>query len=263
MKPDTSIITAEQAIVRVAYEGMVTYAWWEEGALLEFIGSPFAGGEPGPRELDPEKAMLLAPCEPTKVVAVGRNYLDHVKEFDNPVPEEPMIFIKPATSVSGPGAPICRLPNGHRVDHEAELALVMGAACYKVNPEEALDYVLGCTCLNDVSDRILQKKDIQFARAKGYDSFCPLGPAIALGLELDKLDVMARVNGEMRQSGNTSQMIFKLPDLISFISQVMTLLPGDVIATGTPSGVSPIDVGDSVEIEIEGIGILRNQVQEA
>ena len=263
MKPDASIITAKEAIVRVAYEGMVSYAWWEEGALIEFIGSPFANGEPGPRELDPEKAILLAPCEPSKVVAVGRNYLDHIKEFSGEVPDEPMIFLKPSTSVIGPGAAIRRLPNGNRVDHEAELAVVMGAACSGVTPEEALDYVLGYTCLNDVSDRILQKKDIQFGRAKGYDTFCPLGPAIALGLDPEDLQVMARVNGELKQNASTKQMIFSLAQLISFASQVMTLLPGDVIATGTPSGVSPLTAGDTVEIEIEGIGILSNPVQEA
>ena len=262
MKPDSNIITASEAIVRVAYEGMVTYAWWQEGALIEFIGSPFAGGEPGPRELDPERAMLLVPCEPGKVVAVGRNYMAHIQEFDNPVPEEPMVFLKPPSAIIGPGASICRNADDHRVDHEAELAVVMGAACQKVSPDEAMDYVLGFTCLNDVSDRDLQKKDIQFGRAKGFDTFCPLGPAIALALDPQELSVKARVNGKTHQDGNTRNMIFPLPFLVSFISQFMTLLPGDIIATGTPDGVSPLKAGDTVEIEIQNIGILRNPVEE-
>jgi 2-keto-4-pentenoate hydratase/2-oxohepta-3-ene-1,7-dioic acid hydratase in catechol pathway len=202
---------------------------------------------------------LVAPILPSKVVCVGKNYADHAKEMGGEAPESPIIFLKPSTSVTGPGDPI-RLPVSDRVDHEAELAVVIGAPARDVPPDAAMRHVLGYTCANDVTARDQQRADVQFTRGKGHDSFCPLGPWIETGIDASDLRVTASVNGELRQDGRTSQMIHDVPALISFMSHVMTLLPGDVILTGTPAGVGPIVAGDTVTVEIEGIGALTNPV---
>ncbi|SDJ28602.1 2-keto-4-pentenoate hydratase/2-oxohepta-3-ene-1,7-dioic acid hydratase (catechol pathway) [Frankineae bacterium MT45] len=205
---------------------------------------------------------LLAPILPSKVVAIGKNYLDHVKEMGgDAAPTVPVIFLKPSTSVIGTGD-VIRLPaTSQRVDHEAELAIVIGRPGKDITRENAMSYVLGYTCANDVTARDQQQSDGQWARAKGYDSFCPIGPWIETVLDPADLQITARVNGELRQDGRTSQLVHDIPALIAFMSSVMTLLPGDVILTGTPSGVGPIKDGDRVEIEIEGIGTLANTVQ--
>jgi 2-keto-4-pentenoate hydratase/2-oxohepta-3-ene-1,7-dioic acid hydratase in catechol pathway len=205
---------------------------------------------------------MLAPILPSKVVAVGRNYAEHVKEMggDKP-PDAPMIFLKPSTSVIGDGDYIRLPPDTNEVHHEAELAAVIGRPARDVSVEDALSHVLGYTAANDVSARDQQRADVQWARAKGHDSFCPLGPWIETELDPTDLRITATVNGVLKQDSRTSLMIHSLPFLISYMSAVMTLLPGDVILTGTPAGVGPIVAGDTVSIGIEGIGVLTNPVR--
>ncbi|MCB2192427.1 MAG: fumarylacetoacetate hydrolase family protein [Deltaproteobacteria bacterium] len=254
------LLDCKQGIARFSYEGKVRYGLVSGGRLRLYEGSPFSGGKPGKQTAPLSKVRLLAPCRPSKVVAVGLNYKAHAKEVKKALPAEPMIFMKPSTSVIGPGEKIVRPAISERVDHESELGVVMGRSCRLVSPEEAEDYVLGYTCLNDVTARDLQARDGQYTRAKGFDTFCPLGPVIALDLDPRKLQVKAVVNGETRQNTNTSDMIFDVYQLVSFVSQVMTLNPGDVIATGTPSGISPLQAGDEVAIVIQGVGVLSNPV---
>jgi 2-keto-4-pentenoate hydratase/2-oxohepta-3-ene-1,7-dioic acid hydratase in catechol pathway len=204
---------------------------------------------------------LLAPCEPSKIIALGLNYQDHAAEFGRQVPDEPLIFLKPPTSVIGPEEDIIYPQMSRRVDYEAELAVIIGKTARRVVEENALEYVLGYTCFNDVTARDLQKKDGLFTRAKGFDTFAAMGPWIETGIgDPDNLIVEAYLNGEPRQHSITKNMVFSVRRLIFFISQVMTLLPGDVIATGTPAGVGPMRPGDVVEVRVEGIGTLRNRV---
>jgi 2-keto-4-pentenoate hydratase/2-oxohepta-3-ene-1,7-dioic acid hydratase in catechol pathway len=206
------------------------------------------------------EVKLLAPCMPSKIVCLGKNYLSHVEEFSSDVPSVPLIFLKPPTSVVEPDGQII-LPRGsRRVDYEGELAVVIGRKTKDVSQKKAMDYILGYTCLNDVSERHNQKLDVQWTRAKGYDTFAPLGPWIETEVNPDDLKLETYLNGELRQSARTSDLIFKIPELIEFISAVMTLLPGDVIATGTTSGVGKISPGDVVEVTIEKIGTLKNYV---
>ncbi|HKO56660.1 MAG TPA: fumarylacetoacetate hydrolase family protein [Thermoanaerobaculia bacterium] len=212
------------------------------------------------RPLPATEAKLLPPVLPSKIVAVGRNYAEHAKELGNEAPSEPIIFLKPPTALLAPGGTIVRPPQSQRVDFEGELAIVISHDARNVRREDWRSYVLGFTCANDVTARDLQKKDVQFTRGKGFDTFCPIGPCIETDLDPSALAVQTRVNGEVRQDGNTSQMIFPCDFLIEFISSVMTLLPGDVILTGTPAGVGPMAPGDTVEVEIERIGTLRNVV---
>jgi 2-keto-4-pentenoate hydratase/2-oxohepta-3-ene-1,7-dioic acid hydratase in catechol pathway len=211
--------------------------------------------------LDDDAVRLLAPVIPrSKVIGIGRNYAAHAAELGNDVPTEPLVFLKPNTAVIGPDDPIVLPPYSSNVHHEAELAVVIGKVVKDVTPERALDYVFGYTVANDVTARDVQKTDGQWTRGKAFDSSCPLGPWIVTGLDVDDLQVTARVNGETKQDGRTSQLIFDVPYLISYVSQIFTLLPGDVILTGTPAGVGPIVHRDVVEIEVEEIGVLRNPV---
>ncbi len=203
---------------------------------------------------------LVAPILPSKVVAVGKNYADHAREMGGEAPSSPVIFLKPSTSVIGPGDLIRVPPESTRVDHEAELAVVIGRPARDVSRADALAHVLGYTAANDVTARDQQKADGQFTRAKGHDSFCPLGPWLETVLDPSDLRLTAAVNGDMRQDGRTSQMVHDVATLIAFMSSVMTLLPGDVVLTGTPAGVGPIAPGDTVTIGIEGIGELTNPV---
>lgn len=208
-----------------------------------------------------EGVRLLAPVIPrSKIVGVGRNYAEHAAEHGVEVPTSPLLFLKPNTSVIGPDDPIVLPDWSQRVEHEAELAVVIGKVTKDVSPEHALEKVFGFTVANDVTARDVQRTDSQWTRAKGFDSSCPLGPWIVPGLEVDDLAVTARVNGETRQSGRTSQMVFDVAYLVSYVSEVFTLLPGDVILTGTPAGVGPVDHRDVVEVEVEEIGVLRNPV---
>lgn len=205
---------------------------------------------------------LLAPVQPSKIVCIGRNYREHAAELGNEVPKEPLIFLKPPSALLDPGATIILPPISNRVDYEGELGVVIGKPCRNLKPnEDVRPYILGYTCVNDVTARDLQKKDIQFTRGKGFDTFCPVGPVVT-----DEVDpwagiaVQTRLNGELKQDGNTRDFIFALDIIIRHIAQVMTLLPGDLIATGTPSGVGPMKAGDIVEVSIAGIGTLRNTV---
>jgi 2-keto-4-pentenoate hydratase/2-oxohepta-3-ene-1,7-dioic acid hydratase in catechol pathway len=207
-------------------------------------------------------AKLLAPVQPSKIVCVGRNYREHAAELGNEVPSEPLLFFKPPSSLLAPGGEIRRPKLSQRLDYEGELAVVIGKKCYKLAADEDVrPYILGYTCLNDVTARDLQKKDGQWTRAKGFDTFCPVGPLVT-----DEIDpwtgvgVETRVNGAVRQSGNTRDFIFPLDVVIRYISQAMTLEAGDLIATGTPSGVGPVVAGDVVEVSVEGVGKLRNPV---
>ena len=204
---------------------------------------------------------LLAPCSPTKVVAVGLNYRDHARELESPVPDTPVIFLKPSTTIIGPDDAILYPGASSRVDYEAELGIVIKDRIKDIRPEDARRHILGYTCANDVTARDLQKKDGQWTRAKSFDTFCPVGPWIETGLDPDELLVESYLNGERRQSSRTSQFIFKVDFLVSFISQVMTLYPGDLIITGTPAGIGPMKRGDEIEVRIEGIGSLRNTVK--
>jgi 2-keto-4-pentenoate hydratase/2-oxohepta-3-ene-1,7-dioic acid hydratase in catechol pathway len=204
--------------------------------------------------------VLPLPQTPTKIVGVGLNYRTHAAEMQKPLPAEPLLFLKPPSALIAPGAPIVRPAGYDRVDFEGELAVVIGKRARHVPPERALDHVRGYTCLNDVTVRDLQKRDVQYTRAKGFDSFCPVGPRVAEGLDPSSLRLVTRVNGVVRQDGNTSDLIFDVRALVAFVSRVMTLEEGDLISTGTPSGVGNLEPGDVVAIEIEGIGILENPV---
>jgi 2-keto-4-pentenoate hydratase/2-oxohepta-3-ene-1,7-dioic acid hydratase in catechol pathway len=207
-------------------------------------------------------ATLLAPVTPSKIVCVGRNYREHAAELGNAVPSEPLLFLKPPSAIINNGESIELPEASQKVEHEGELGVVIGRECRRLGlDEDPLAYVLGFTCLNDVTARDLQRSDVQFTRAKSFDTFCPVGPFVVNGLDPSDLSVETRVNGEVRQSGRTSAMAFPVPFLIRYISQVMTLNPGDLIATGTPAGVGPLRAGDTVEVEVEGIGVLRNPVK--
>ncbi|WP_019137781.1 fumarylacetoacetate hydrolase family protein [Cellulomonas massiliensis] len=211
--------------------------------------------------LDDDAVRLLAPVIPrSKIVGVGRNYADHAAELGNEVPSAPLLFLKPNTSVIGPDDPIVLPDWSQRVEHEAELAIVIGKVTKDVSPERALDHVFGFTAANDVTARDIQRSDDQWTRAKGFDGSCPIGPWIVPALDTEDLQVTARVNGETRQDGRTSQMVFDAAFLVSYVSEVFTLLPGDVILTGTPAGVGPLTDRDVVEVEVEDIGVLRNPV---
>lgn len=205
---------------------------------------------------------LLAPCLPSKIVAVGLNYADHAAELELTIPDFPALFMKPPSSVIGPNDEIIYPPMSKQVDYEGELAIVIGQTASYVPENEAQNFVLGYTCLNDVTARDLQNVDSQWIRAKGFDTFAPIGPYIVSDVNPDNLDIELRLNGELKQKSNTSNFIFKTNYLVSKISEIMTLYPGDVITTGTPSGIGPMKPGDVVEVEIDGIGILRNAVKE-
>lgn len=222
-----------------------------------FFEDPLPTGE----EIPLDDVRLLAPVLPSKVVAVGRNYAAHAAEFGGEVPEEPLIFLKPSTAVSGPGDPIPLPPISRRVDFEGELVVVLGRLARNVRAEEAFRHILGYTCGNDVTLRDLQKKDGQWARAKGFDGSCPLGPWIQTELDPTDVRIETRVNGETRQFATTADMVFGVATLLEFVTAFMTLLPGDVIMTGTPEGVGKLEPGDLVEVEIDGIGVLANRVE--
>ncbi len=208
----------------------------------------------------PEHATLLVPVLPTKIVCVGRNYADHAKELGNEAPSEPILFLKPSSALLAPGGTIVRPAVSQRVDFEAELAIVIGRVATNVPAARWRDYVRGFTCANDVTARDLQKRDVQFTRGKSFDTFCPIGPCIEDEVDVSDVRITTRVNGDVRQDGRTSQMIFPPPFLLEFISAIMTLMPGDLILTGTPAGVGPMSAGETVEVEVEGIGVLRNAV---
>lgn len=248
-------------IVRFKAGEDIAYGLAEADGVTLYQGSPFVAWEATETMIPWESVQLLAPVLPSKVVAVGKNYAEHAEEMESDVPEEPIIFLKPATSVVGPGANVVYPSISSEVHHEAELAVVVGKIARNIRAEDASQYVFGYTAANDVTARDLQRKDGQWTRAKGFDTFCPLGPAIETELDpLERLAVISRVNGEVRQAGFTSDLVFGVAEILESITRVMTLLPGDVVLTGTPSGVGPVEPGDVMEIEIDGIGVLANRV---
>jgi 2-keto-4-pentenoate hydratase/2-oxohepta-3-ene-1,7-dioic acid hydratase in catechol pathway len=246
-------------LFRVEHEGAPRYAT-EVGTSLRLVEGDIFAGPPYKTGGEITPARLLAPVTPSKIVCVGLNYKDHAAEMKKPLPPEPLLFMKPSTAVIGQEDAIRLPPGAGRVDHEAELGIVIRKRAYRVPAEQADGYVLGYTCVNDVTARELQVKDVQYTRAKGFDTFAPIGPCVAIGLEAGDLDIEGWVNGEKRQSSNTRQLIFPVRDIVAYVSSVMTLLPGDVIATGTPAGVGPLKEGDRVTVKIAGIGELVNPV---
>jgi 2-keto-4-pentenoate hydratase/2-oxohepta-3-ene-1,7-dioic acid hydratase in catechol pathway len=241
------------------------YGIIEEESVRPLIDDIFAPHPQASSDKIPlAEIRLLAPVAPSKIVCVGRNYKEHAAELGNAMPTEPLLFLKAPSAIIGTGE-IIKLPaQSAQVEHEGELGVVIGRSASGLDDsDDPFEYILGYTCVNDVTARDLQRKDVQFTRAKSFDTFCPTGPFIVTDLKQEHVLVAARVNGETKQQASTSKMAFSIPDLIRYISRAMTLNPGDLIATGTPAGVSILNDGDLVEIEIEGIGTLRNEVRSA
>jgi 2-keto-4-pentenoate hydratase/2-oxohepta-3-ene-1,7-dioic acid hydratase in catechol pathway len=255
-------------IFRIEYRGSRRYAAEHNGRLFLLEGDLF--GEYGfgeeiaqgefPRDL-PAGSRVLAPLAPSKIVAIGLNYKDHAAEQKKPLPAEPMVFLKPSTAVINPGDPI-RLPGGiGRIDYESEVAVVIGRRATRVTAERALEHVLGYTCCNDVTARDLQNRGYQYSHVKGFDTFAPIGPSIAIGLDPATITVQGWQNGRKKQDSSTAQLIFPVADLIAYVSGIMTLLPGDIISTGTPSGIGPLAPGDTFTVNVSGVGELTNPVE--
>ena len=254
-------------IVRVQYEHSISYGVLQNDLIEVYTGAPFP--QPGRqdnifesagRQVSLKDARLISPCPASKVVCLGLNYRPHADELNIKLPGLPLLFLKPSTAIIGPGGNIVLPPLPERIDYEGELGIVIGKTAKNISEQDYAGCILGYTCFNDVTDRVAQIKDGQWTRAKGYDTFAPIGPCIATVISPFNLKLETLLNGEIKQSGNTSDLIFGIPKLISFISGIMTLLPGDVIATGTPDGIGALKAGDIVEIVIEGIGTLRNTV---
>lgn len=247
-------------VFRVEHGAGARYAV-ETGDGLKLLESNPFDGPPYATGASVGGARVLAPVTPSKIVAIGLNYKDHAAEMNKPLPAEPLMFLKPATAVIGPWDAIRIPPDVGEIHYEAELGVVIGKRASRISADKAAEHVLGFTCFTDVTARELQRKEIQYTRAKGFDTFAPIGPCIAIGLDPSALDVEGWLNGERRQGSNTRQLIFSVAQIVAFVSQVMTLLPGDVIATGTPSGVGALKDGDRFTVKIEGIGELSNPVK--
>ena len=247
---------------RIEYDGAPRHAI-EDGGTWRLLDGDLFGRYTAGDEIAPTGHRLLAPVVPSKMVCIGLNYKDHAAEQNKPLPTSPLMFLKPSTAVVGPAEPIV-LPGGvGRVDHEAEVGVVIGRRATRVSERDAREYVLGLTCFNDVTARDLQNQGLQYSHVKGYDTFAPLGPCVAAGLDYQApagIGIEGWVNGERRQASSTNQLVFSIEYLIAYISNVMTLLPGDVIATGTPSGIGPLKPGDEVTIKVAGVGELTNPV---
>ncbi|ADJ26309.1 5-carboxymethyl-2-hydroxymuconate Delta-isomerase [Dehalogenimonas lykanthroporepellens BL-DC-9] len=247
-------------IVRFNRHGEARYGVAADGSIRELRSAPWKEMDFTGQEYPLEGTELLAPCQPSKIVCLGVNYHGHAREMKHELPDAPLIFLKPSTAVIGPEADIVYPEASHRVDYEAELALVIKKPAWRVARADAGDYILGYTCFNDVTARDLQKLDGQWTRAKGFNTFAAVGPWISTGVDPSSLTVETYLNGERRQHGNTADLIFHIDYLIHFITHVMTLLPGDMVTTGTPSGIGSMEPGDTVEVRIENIGTLRNYV---
>ena len=247
-------------LVRFRFADRIGTGVLDGGTVRPLRGTFFEAPVPTGEEIPADDVRLLAPILPSKVVGVGRNYSEHAQEMGEDVPDEPLTFLKPSTSVIGPGDPIVWPPIGERLDYEGELAVVVGRLARRLSPDEAARAILGYTCAVDATLRDLQSRDGQWTRAKGFDTSCPLGPWIETELDPGDLELTTRVNGDVRQHARTSDLTYGPAGLIAFITQFMTLLPGDVILTGTPAGIGPLQPGDRVEVEIEGIGTLSNPV---
>ena len=249
-------------IYRVAQDGDRFYAVARDGELFRASGEPFTGLTVGAAVRGGLAAVsVLAPVRPSKLVCVGLNYKDHAGEVGKALPPEPLLFLKPPSAVIGPGDPIRLPPGAGRIEHEAELGLVIGKRAHRVKAANAWDYILGLICVNDVTAREMQRKEPQYTRCKGFDTFAPIGPCIATGLGRDPRQVEGWVNGQRRQSSSTRLLIFPIEHIVEYITYVMTLEPGDIISTGTPEGVGPLVAGDSVTVSVEGVGELTNPVQ--
>ena len=250
-----------ERIYRVRQNEDAFYAVERDGELRRASGDPFTGLSAGGAVSGGLASVtVLAPVRPSKIVCVGLNYKDHAEEQGKALPAEPLLFIKPSTAVIGPEEPIRRPPGVGRVDHEAELGIVIGRRAHRVSAANAWDHVLGLICVNDVTARDLQNKEAQYTRCKGFDTFAPVGPCIATGLGPEPRVVEGWVNGQRRQSSSTAHLIFSIEHLVEYITFVMTLEPGDIISTGTPAGIGPLAAGDSVTIRVEGVGELTNPV---
>ena len=249
-------------LVRFRFDDRIATGAIDEGSddIRVLQGTFFEDPVPTGEEVPLADVRLLAPVLPSKLVCVGKNYAAHAAEFGMEVPEEPLLFLKPSTSVIGPGDPIRLLPISERVDYEGELAVVIGRLARDVRAEDAFQVILGYTCTNDVTLRDLQHANDQWTRAKGFDGSCPLGPWIETSLDPNDVRVETRLNGDIRQAGQTSDMVFGVATLIEYVTTFMTLLPGDVLLTGTPEGVGKLEAGDVVEVEVDGVGTLRNPV---
>lgn len=248
-------------IARFIVDNCVKYGVVRGGKVVEIKGDVFGHFELLENNCyDISQIKLLAPVAPSKIICVGKNYRDHAAEMGEEVPEEPVLFLKPPTAVIGPDEGIIYPEISERVDYEGELAVIMKSECKNILPDEVEKHIFGCTCANDVTARDLQKRDGQWTRGKSFDTFCPLGPWIETDSDPRDLKIQTILNGQIRQSSSTSMMITPVHELISYISKVMTLLPGDVIMTGTPAGIGPVCRGDVVEVNIEGIGTLKNHV---
>ncbi len=246
---------------RVKTSGGPRYAELRSDEALLLDGAPWDGAKRTGESIPLDASSLLPPSDASKVVAVAQNYKKHAAEMGKPIPPEPLIFLKPSTALNGHGSPIVLPPESAEVHHEAEVAVVIGKRLSRATEEEAKAALFAVTCFNDVTARDIQKRETQHTRGKGYDTFACVGPWMVTGLDVGALRVQCRVNGVTKQDGNSSDMIFPVPVLVSFISKVMTLLPGDVVTTGTPSGVGPIRDGDVVQVEVEGVGVLENPVK--
>ncbi len=256
-------------ILRFAINRAIKYGVLEDDRIRVMLGTPYSHFRRSGSSFrltgstcKLEEVRILAPCLPSKIVALGLNYRSHAEETKLPIPSVPLIFLKPSTAVIGPEDKIVYPKVSKRVDYEGELAVIIGRKARAVDRARAEEYILGYTCLNDVSARYEQRDDGQWTRAKSYDTFAPIGPYIETVISPDDLKLETYLNGELRQSARTSDLIFPVDTLVSFISNIMTLLPGDVIATGTPSGIGPMKPGDTIEVRIENIGTLRNYVVE-
>jgi 2-keto-4-pentenoate hydratase/2-oxohepta-3-ene-1,7-dioic acid hydratase in catechol pathway len=249
-------------VVRIRHASGARYAALRaDGSARLWSDAPWLGGTEGSEIVPAAELQRLAPVAPSKIVCIGRNYAAHARELGNDVPSEPLLFLKPPSALCGPEDVITLPGMSQRVEHEAELGIVIGRRLKAASPAQAEQAIAGITCVNDVTARDLQRRDVQFTRAKSFDGFCPVGPHVETELpDLRSLDVIARVNGQPRQHGNTGAMVFPVNELLAFISAVMTLEPGDLIATGTPEGVGPLVAGDRVEVEVSGVGVLTNRI---
>ncbi len=249
---------------RLEVAGAPRWGRIDDGLVTLLDGPPWGGGKPLGGAVPLADARLLPPCEPTKIVCIGLNYRAHAAEMGKDLPAEPLLFLKAPSALLPPGGAVILPPSSHQVEHEGELALVIGRTAHRVAAKSALDYVFGFTCADDVTARDIQRRERVYARAKGFDTFCPVGPWLETEVaDPQRLDLEVRVNGEVRQRGSTADMIFSVAEVVAFISEIMTLYPGDLVSTGTPPGVGPLADGDRVEVSIGGIGTLWHTVRRA
>lgn len=249
--------------IRYSYKDKIQYGILEDDQIFELTGGIFTSLQKTGSIVPLSEVRLLSPCTPSKIVCIGLNYRDHAEECNIPLPKSPVVFLKPSSSVIGPLDNIIYPEMSQRIDYEAELGVVIKHRAKNVSVNNAMDYVLGFTCANDVTARDLQPADGQWTVAKSFDTFMPLGPVITDEVDCNNLKIQSRLNGKVMQNSNTGNLIFKVDYLISYLSGIMTLYPGDVVITGTPMGIAPMNPGDVIEIEIENIGVLRNTVKKA